>query len=44
MKTSCPDYAALLQAFYPAARISPTVKFGAEEILERVLARRAARG
>ena len=32
---------ALVQAFYPAARIPPKVKFGVEEIMERVLARRA---
>jgi len=33
----------LVEAFYPAARIPPKVSFGLEEIMERVLARRAAR-
>lgn len=31
----------LVEAFYPAARIPPKVRFGVEEIMERVLARRA---
>ena len=34
---------ALVEAFYPAARIPPKVAFGVEEIMERVLARRAVR-
>lgn len=31
----------LVEAFYPASRIPPKVRFGVEEILERVAARRA---
>ena len=34
---------ALVEDFYPAARIPPKVSFGLEEIMERILARRAAR-
>jgi hypothetical protein len=33
---------ALVEAFYPADRIPPKVRFGVEEIMERVAARRAA--
>ena len=33
----------LVEAFYPAARIPPKVRFGVEEIMERVTTRRAAR-
>lgn len=32
----------LVEAFYPASRIPPKVRFGVEEIMERVAARRAA--
>ncbi|MGE4071141.1 MAG: hypothetical protein AB7E72_08195 [Lysobacterales bacterium] len=32
---------ALVEAFYPSSRIPPKVKFGVEEIMERVRARRA---
>lgn len=31
---------ALVEAFYPSARIPPKVRFGVEEIMERVVARR----
>lgn len=34
----------LVEGFYPAARIPPKVRFGVEEIMERVLARRATGG
>lgn len=33
---------ALVEAFYPSARIPPKVRFGVEEIMEKVVARRAA--
>ena len=33
----------LVEAFYPASRIPPKVRFGVEEIMERVIARRARR-
>ena len=33
----------LFEAFYPAARIPPKISFGLEEIMERVMARRAVR-
>jgi len=33
---------ALVEEFYPAARIPPKVRFGVEEIMERIAARRAA--
>ena len=33
---------ALIETFYPAARIPPKVRFGVEEIMERVAARRGA--
>jgi hypothetical protein len=31
----------LVEAFYPAARIPPKVRFGVEEIMERLAARKA---
>jgi hypothetical protein len=34
----------LIEAFYPAARIPPKVRFGVEEIMERVSARRVRLG
>ena len=36
------DALSLVEAFYPAARIPPKVRFGLEEIMERVMRRRAA--
>lgn len=38
-----PAALALVQEFYPAARIPPKVKFGVEEIMERVIERRNAK-
>jgi hypothetical protein len=34
----------LVEKFYPAARIPPKVRFGVEEIMERVIARRKKAG
>ncbi|HEX4583694.1 MAG TPA: DUF6036 family nucleotidyltransferase [Burkholderiaceae bacterium] len=36
------DALALVESFYPSSRIPPKVKFGVEEIMERVAGRRAA--
>jgi hypothetical protein len=37
------DALSLVEAFYPASRIPPKVRFGVEEIMQRVATRRAAR-
>lgn len=36
------DAIAIVESFYPSARIPPKVQFGVEEIMERVIARRDA--